>query len=54
MFYSADGTLIVSITGERGKDGDDTDAYSVSYLRFQPGLSEKTIPGMNQQRIVCN
>jgi hypothetical protein len=53
-FYSADGTLSVSVTGERGKDGEDTNAFSVSYLRFQPGISEKTILGMNQQGIVCN
>lgn len=53
-FYSADGTLIVSITGDPGKAGEDTDAYSVSYLKFQPGLSEKTILSMNQQNILCN
>jgi hypothetical protein len=53
-FFNADGTLIVSVTGEPGIDGEDTDGYSVLYARFQPGLSEKTILGMNQQKIVCN
>jgi hypothetical protein len=53
-FYSADGSLIVSVTGDPGKDGEDADAYSVAYLRLQPGLSEKTIVGINQQKIVCN
>ena len=42
--YSADGTLSVSVTGERGKDGEDTNAFSVSYLRFQPGISKKNDP----------
>jgi hypothetical protein len=53
-FYNSDGTLLVSLTGEPGKDGEDTDGYAVIYLRFQPGLSEKTILGMNQQKFVCN
>lgn len=53
-FHSADGTLIVSIIGDRGKDGEDTDAFSVSYQKFQSGLSEKTILSMNQRNIVCN
>jgi hypothetical protein len=53
-FYNADGTIIVSVTGEPGRDGEDEDGYSVLYARFQPGLSEKTIQGMNQQKIVCN
>jgi hypothetical protein len=52
-FYNSDGTLIVSITGSVGKDGENTDTYSVLYARFQPGLSEKMIQGMNQQKIVC-
>jgi hypothetical protein len=53
-FYSSDGTLIVSVTGSVGKDGEDTDTYSVLYARFTTGLSEKTILGMNQQTIVCS
>lgn len=53
-FYSADGTTIVAITGEPGKDGEDTETYAVSYTRLQPGLSAKTIIGINQHNIACN
>jgi hypothetical protein len=52
-FYNADGTIVVSVTGSAGKDGENTDTYSVLYARFQPGLSEKSILGMNQQKMVC-
>jgi hypothetical protein len=52
-FYSPDGTVIVSVTGEPGKDGENANAYSVLYAKFQPGLSEKTIVGMNTQKITC-
>jgi hypothetical protein len=53
-FYNADGTVIVSITGEPGKNGEDVGAYSVVYARLQPGLSEKEISGMNAGHLVCN
>jgi hypothetical protein len=53
-FYSADGTTTVSVTGERGKDGEDTETYGISYVRFQPGLLAKTIIGINQHNIVCD
>jgi hypothetical protein len=53
VFYSADGTTAVAVTGARGKDGEDTETYAVSYTRFQPGLSEKEIIGLNQHNIVC-
>jgi hypothetical protein len=53
-FYSTDGTTVVAVTGERGKDGEDTDTYAVSYTRFQPGLPAKTIIGINQHNIVCH
>jgi hypothetical protein len=53
-FYNADGTVIVSITGEPGKNGEDVDAHSVVYARFQPGLSEKEIVGVNSSHLVCN
>jgi hypothetical protein len=53
IFYPSDGTLIVSVTGSVGKKGEDTDTYSVLYARFTPGLSEKTILGMNQKTNVC-
>jgi hypothetical protein len=52
-FYRSDGTAIVSITGSVGNDGENTDTYSVLYAHFQPPISEKTILGMNQQKIIC-
>jgi hypothetical protein len=52
-FYKTDGTVAVSVTGSPGKDGEDTDAYSVVYSRFQPGLSEKALVTLNQQKVVC-
>jgi hypothetical protein len=52
-FYKSDGTIIVSVTGTGGKEGENTDTYSVLYARLQPGLAEKTIVGLNQQKVVC-
>ena len=52
-FYKPDGTLVVSVTGSPGKDGENTDAYSVVYVRFQPGLSERAVITLNQQKVVC-
>ncbi|MGC2056858.1 MAG: hypothetical protein WA653_01275 [Candidatus Sulfotelmatobacter sp.] len=52
-YYKTDGTLIVSVTGSPGKEGENTDTYSVLYARLQPGLPEKTIVGLNEQSVVC-
>ena len=52
-FYKNDGTLLVSVTGSPGKEGENADTYSVLYAHFQPGLSEKAIVGLNQQKVVC-
>lgn len=52
-YYKADGTMIVSVSGSPGKEGENTDTYSVLYGRLQPGLSEKTIVSLNQQNVVC-
>jgi hypothetical protein len=52
-FYNADHTLVVSITGQRAEDGQNTDGYSVSYLRFQPPLSEKAMASMGTGKVVC-
>jgi hypothetical protein len=52
-FYKADGTVAVSVTGTVGKAGENTDTYSVVYFRFQPGLPEKAIVSLNQQKLVC-
>ena len=53
IFYSADGTMIVDITGSIGAPGESTDTYSLSFLRFQPGIPEKTILGMIEQKVLC-
>jgi hypothetical protein len=52
-FYKPDGTMIVSITGEPGAKGQNTDVHGLVYGKFEPALSEKTILGMNTQNIVC-
>jgi hypothetical protein len=52
-YYKADGTVLVSVTGSSGKEGENMDTYSVLYVRLQPGLPEKTIVALNQQRVVC-
>jgi hypothetical protein len=52
-YYKTDGTVLVSVTGSPGKEGENTDTYSVLYARLQPELPEKTIVGLNQQRVVC-
>lgn len=52
-FYKSDGSVLVGVTGTQGKDGENTDAYSVVYIRLQPPASEKTIIGMNLQKVVC-
>ena len=52
-FYKPDGTMIVSITGEPGTDGQDGDVHGIVYGKFEPALAEKTIIGMNTQGIVC-
>jgi hypothetical protein len=52
-FYKSDGTAIVSITGDPGPDGQDAEVYGIVYGKFTPGISEKTIVGMNMQKIVC-
>ena len=52
-FYNPGGTLSVSVTGSSGKADENTETYSVVYTRFQPGLPEKTIIGLNQQRVIC-
>ena len=52
-YYKTDGTVLVSVTGSPGKEGENMETYSVSYARLQPGLSEKAIIALNQQRVVC-
>ena len=52
-FYQPDGTIVVFVTGDSGADGENTDAYSVAYERYQPGISEKTITALTEGNIVC-
>jgi hypothetical protein len=52
-FYNADETILVILTGNVGAKGENTDGYSVAYERYQPGLSEKTISGILQGKIIC-
>lgn len=53
-FYNSDGTLVILLTGQLGAQGENTDAYSVTYERCQPGLSVKTITGLTQGQFACN
>jgi hypothetical protein len=52
-FYKPDGTMAVAISGEIGAEGENTDTYSVVYALVAPGLPEKSIIGLNEQRFVC-
>jgi hypothetical protein len=52
-FYKPDGTIVVLVTGESGVAGENANAYSVAYERYQPGISEKTITGLTHGKIVC-
>lgn len=52
-FYNSDRTIVIIVTGNPGAAGEDTDAYSVAYERYQPGISEKTIAGLTQGKMVC-
>ena len=53
VFYNADRTILVIVTGSPGAKGENTDAYSVAYQRYQPGLSQQTITGLTQGKVVC-
>lgn len=53
VFRNSDGTVLVILTGSSGAAGENTDAFSVAYERYQPGLAEKTITSMTQGKIVC-
>ena len=52
-FYNSDRTIVVVITGTPGAQGENTNAYSVSYQRYTPGLSEKTITSITSRQVVC-
>ncbi len=52
-FYNDAGTVVVFVTGSPGKEGENTDAYAVTYYRLEPGLSAKTIVSFTQQKVDC-
>jgi hypothetical protein len=52
-FYKPDGTMIVSITGQPGAEGENTNVHGIVYGKFEPALAERTIIAMNTQNIVC-
>jgi hypothetical protein len=50
VFYKPDGSVLVIVTGGHNSP----DAYSVAYERYTPGLSERTLLGVPQGKIICN
>lgn len=52
-FYNSSGTMFVLVMGTGGKDGENTDTFSITYYRVQPGLSEKSIIAINGQKFDC-
>lgn len=53
IFYSSDGTLLVIVSSEADAKDGIAKTRSVAYERYQPGLSEKTIVGFTQNKMVC-
>lgn len=49
VFFSDDRTILVIVMGTPGGN-----ANSVSYERYQPGLSQKTITGLTQGKMLCS
>ena len=52
-FYNSDGTIVIFLTGTSGAKGENVNAYSVAYERYDPGLSEKTLTSLTQGKFVC-
>jgi hypothetical protein len=52
-FCNSDRTLVVIVTGNRGASGENTNAYSVAYEHYQPGLSEKTVASLTEGTLIC-
>lgn len=53
IFFNGAGTLMVSITGNAAKQGENTDVYAVTYASVQPGASAKALAGLAVQNIDC-
>jgi hypothetical protein len=52
-FYDSAGTIMVTITGEPGADGQNVDTHAVAYYKMHPGLSEKSILGTLNEKVTC-
>jgi len=52
-FYNPAGTIVVFVTGDSGRQGEDTNTYGIGYQRYEPGISEKTILSLTQGKVVC-
>jgi hypothetical protein len=53
-FYNPAGTMFVLVMGNPGKNGENTETYTVTYYRVQPGLHEKSIIALNNQKVDCS
>ena len=53
VFYNSDGTTLVVITGSTAPQGQDAVTYGIAYQRYEPGISEKAIVSLTQEKIVC-
>ena len=49
-FFNADGTQEVTITGSKNSP----EVYSISYNRFQPGVSPATMASFNTGKLMCH
>jgi hypothetical protein len=52
-FYNDAGTIVVSVLGDIGKEGENVDTYAVTYYHFQPGLPAKAIISFGQHKTLC-
>lgn len=53
IFYNTDGTILIIVDSESHTADGVAKVSRAAYERYQPGLSEKTIQGMTQKKIVC-
>jgi hypothetical protein len=53
VFYNSDGALLVIVSSEADAKDGVTKTRSVTYERYQPGLSDKTIFGFTQNKMAC-
>lgn len=53
VFYNSDATILVIVTSESSPHNASDKTHGVAYERYQPGISEKTIVSLTQDKIVC-